>query len=70
MRGSRGGNFFSKREKKFGLARGLAGVSWDVRFWAENGGEVVTVVGKMLVFGLIRGVVTARLDTRFLGLGG
>ena len=45
-------------------------MSWDVGFWAKNGGEVVTVVGKVLVFSEKMGVVTERLDTRFLGLRG
>ena len=43
-------------------------MSWDVGFWAENGGGLVTLFGIRLVFGLKMGVVTACLDTRFLGL--
>jgi len=56
--------------KKTGFGRGLAEVSWDVRFWANNRGELVTFFKKRLVFGLKMGVVTERLDTRFLGLRG
>ena len=46
------GKFFFKKRKKFGFGRGLAVMSWDVRFWAKNRGEVVTVSERMLVFGL------------------
>ena len=70
MRGWRGEKKFSKKEKNFGVGRGLAGVSWDVGFWANNKGEVVTLLEKRLVFSPKTGVVTARLDTRFLGLRG
>ena len=54
--GGSGVKFFFKKRKKIGFGRGLPEVSWDVRFWAKNKGELVTSFGKMLVFGLKMGL--------------
>jgi len=65
-----GENFFLQREKKSRGGRERNSDWGMLRFQAKNEGEVVTFPEIMLVFGLIIRVVTARLDTRFLGLSG